>query len=93
VRLSGHADLSWLNGPTAAEAPAAKRIGMLASVSEAKWMNTCTIGTASNNAGAAATMVSPDLLCAASQMLPFIPCRNKVSSEVRISQVPGKSGA
>ncbi len=46
--------------PTAAETPSARTIGMLASVSEAKLMNTCTIGTASSRAGAAEIMFEPD---------------------------------
>ena len=47
--------------PVAAAIPSARVIGMDATPSEPELMNTCTIGTASSNAGAAASIVRPEI--------------------------------
>ena len=61
--------------PTAAETPSASTMGIEAKVSEAEFRKTCTIGTASSSAGAAAAMVTPEDFSALPNSLPFMPCR------------------
>ena len=58
--------------------------------SEAELMNTCTIGTASNSAGAAAIIVEPEDLRAVPYSFVDILWKTKVKSETRIRIVPGR---
>src|SRR5690625_357603 len=71
----------------------ANNIGMLLRVpsAEAEWINTCTIGTASNKAGAAADIVRAEAVKPSQNCLPFMRKIPIQISDTKIRIAPGEN--